>query len=156
MWEVSYAFLYVGVVRLQLLGLFGDAVASEGAGAAVREKGDEDERLHSIGIGLLQTGELSLLQAKKEVLVYARRTYRMFNFVRSMMDAQNEKELHRIYARVEKYEEISDRVEVDILSQCERVGDSLINISEDIVEIHNPQLKVQEIRYVQPADAPEA
>ncbi len=252
----------------------------------VREKGDEDERLRSIGIGLLQTGELSLLQAKKEVLVYARRTYRMFNFVRSMMDAQNEKELHRIYARVEKYEEISDRVEVeistylgnihsselseegsatmrgllkeiddienvadychniarlfmnkhrdgvwfneyivsriqqmftyvddafaamlrnlggadervdlaeayacedainryrndmksahvdnmeqgryscqaglfylDILSQCERVGDSLINISEDIVEIHNPQLKVQEIRYVQPADAPEA
>ncbi len=80
----------------------------------IREHEDEEFRLRHISIGMLSTAELSLQQAKEETLAYARRTYRMFGFVRRMLETTNEKDLRKIYERVVKYENISDRVEVEI------------------------------------------
>ena len=51
-----------------------------------KENEDEAFRLRQMRVGLVSTGELSLLQAKKETITFAHRTYRMFGFVRSMLE----------------------------------------------------------------------
>ena len=49
-----------------------------------RSSEDEEFRLQHIGIGLLSTAELSLLQAKKEIVNYAKRTYKMYGFFKDL------------------------------------------------------------------------
>lgn len=105
-----------------------------------REKEDEEFRLRHIGIGLLQTGELSILQAKKETLAFARRTHRMFGFVRSMMETNNDKEIRKIYERIVKYETISDRVEVEIANYLSKINSS--DLSEESGQLLQALFKI--------------
>lgn len=83
---------------------------------------DEEFRLQHIGIGLLSTGELSLLQAKKEIINYGKRTYKMYGFFKDMFTETNEKNFKNLYDRIEKYEEISDRVEVEIATYLTKIS----------------------------------
>lgn len=83
---------------------------------------DEDFRLVHINIGLMTTAELSLVQAHKEVISYAKRTQRMFGFVRQLFAETNDKEFDSLYQRIEKYEGISDRVEVEIATYLNKVS----------------------------------
>lgn len=83
---------------------------------------DEDFRLVHINIGLMTTAELSLVQAHKEVISYAKRTQRMFGFVRQLFAETNDKEFDTLYQRIEKYEGISDRVEVEIATYLNKVS----------------------------------
>jgi len=62
---------------------------------------DEDFRLVHINIGLMTTAELSLVQAHKEVISYAKRTQRMFGFVRQLFAETNDKEFDSLYQRIE-------------------------------------------------------
>ncbi|MDD4384932.1 MAG: Na/Pi cotransporter family protein [Bacteroidales bacterium] len=87
-----------------------------------RSSEDEEFRLQHIGIGLLSTGELSLLQAKKEIINYGKRSYKMYGFFKELFTETNEKNFKNIYERIEKYEEISDRVEVEIATYLTKVS----------------------------------
>ncbi|MGP1362480.1 MAG: Na/Pi cotransporter family protein [Bacteroides sp.] len=80
----------------------------------LKENEDEEYRLRFIGHDYMPTGELALLSVWQEVSGYARRVHRMFGFVQRMLDPTNDKELERIYERILKYENISDRMEVEI------------------------------------------
>lgn len=91
----------------------------------IQQRGDADDeifRLKHIGIGMLSTGELSIVQAKKETIAYARRTYRMFGMVKDMFATQDDKEFKRLSERINKYEEISDRMEVEIAEYLGQVN----------------------------------
>lgn len=88
---------------------------------------DEEFRLQHIGIGLLSTGELSLLQAKKEIINYGKRTYKMYGFFKEMFTETNEKNFKSIYERIEKYEEISDRVEVEIATYLTKISSHVLS-----------------------------
>ncbi|MBQ9470747.1 MAG: Na/Pi cotransporter family protein [Bacteroidales bacterium] len=77
-------------------------------------KEDEEFRLVHIDTGMMATAELSLLQANKEVITFGRRVHRMFGFVRILMDETNERDFDKLYERIEKYESISDRIELEI------------------------------------------
>lgn len=83
---------------------------------------DEEFRLQHIEIGLLSTAELSLLQAKKEIVNYAKRTYKMYGFFKDLFVETNDKKFNEIYERIEKYEEISDRVEVEIATYLTKIS----------------------------------
>ncbi|QKG81156.1 Na/Pi cotransporter family protein [Tenuifilum thalassicum] len=87
-------------------------------------KKDEDEefRLVHINVGLMTTAELSLVQAHKEVATYAKRVHRMFGFVRQLFSETNDKEFDALYQRIEKYEGISDRIEVEIATYLNKVS----------------------------------
>jgi len=84
-------------------------------------KTEEDFQLKYIAAGLLSTSELSLMQAKKEMQVYAERTYRMLDMVRNALNEQNDDKFLTVYNRVKKYEEISDRMEIEIANYLMRV-----------------------------------
>lgn len=86
-------------------------------------EGEEEEfRLQHIDIGLLSTAELSLIQAKKEIITYAKRTYKMYGFFKELFVETNEKNFMEIFERIEKYEEISDRVEVEIATYLKKIS----------------------------------
>ena len=74
---------------------------------------EEDFRLHFITAGLLKTPELSVLEAQKEIQAFAERMQRMFSMVRELLTEKNEENFTKVYPRIEKYEGISDNMEIE-------------------------------------------
>lgn len=87
-----------------------------------KEMEEEEFRLKHIGIGIMSTAELSLLQAKKEIIIYSKRTTKMFGIVRELFKETNDKNFQQIFERIAKYEDISDRVEVEIATYLNKVS----------------------------------
>ncbi len=74
----------------------------------------ERPQLEYFSSGFLHMAELSLFQAKKEVYKFCELSHRMFNFIPALVVETDKKEFQEILERVSKYEEITDRVEVEI------------------------------------------
>ena len=92
------------------------------------EEEDEEFVLQYISTGMASTDELSILQAEKEVEVYAARVKKMFGFVKKMTNLKNnDKKLLKLYNRTEKYEDISDRMEVEIGSYLSKVSEGKLS-----------------------------
>jgi phosphate:Na+ symporter len=83
---------------------------------------DEEFRLKYITTGMLSTSELSILQAKKEVQFYAKHTTKMFGFVRKMIYEKKHKKFSKLFSKVQKYEGISDNVEVEISNYLTQIS----------------------------------
>ena len=95
-----------------------------------KKQADEDEfRLRFIQSGIMKTPELSVLEAQKEITSFAERIQRMFGMVRSLLEEKDEKEFLKTYTRIEKYEGISDNMEVEIANYLNEVSDS--HLSDD-------------------------
>lgn len=94
-----------------------------------KESEDEGYRLRFIGHDYMPTGEIALLSVWKEVTGYARRVHRMFGFVQRMLDPANEKDFQNTYERILKYENISDRMEVEIGNYLGRLHTSELSDS---------------------------
>jgi phosphate:Na+ symporter len=88
----------------------------------LKEEDEEEFRLQYINTGILSTAELSLFQAKKEISLYARRSNQMISYSRSLFNATKEADVEFFFAKVEKYEEISDRIEVEIATFLTKVS----------------------------------
>lgn len=90
----------------------------------------EFAHLQFLSTRMLSTSELSLLQVNKELVNYAAKVNEMFEMVHSMSNTSNQSEFDDIFDRIEKYEDICDRVEVEIvqyltnLSEGDLSGDS--------------------------------
>ena len=94
------------------------------------KKSEEDEEfiLRYIDAGLSSTAELSILQAEKEMEVYAQRARKMFGFARKMTNMDhNDKKFMKLYNRVEKYEDICDRMELEIGSYLAKVAEGRLS-----------------------------
>ena len=88
---------------------------------------DDEFRLTYISRGILSTSELSIIQADKEILEFAQRNIKMFNIAKSLFYAKNAEEAAKIYARVEKYEGISDRMEVEIAKYLTKAAEGRLS-----------------------------
>ena len=93
------------------------------------EREDEDFRLRFIQAGIMKTPELSVLEAQKEIGSFGERIQRMFSMVRELLDVKEEKEFEKLYARIEKYEGISDNMEIEIAKYLDQVSDA--HLSDD-------------------------
>ncbi|WP_436415854.1 Na/Pi cotransporter family protein [Petrimonas sp.] len=95
------------------------------------QAGDDDDEefiLQYISTGILSTAELSILQAEKEVEVYAGRARKMFGFVKKMTNMDhNDKKFLKLYNRLEKYEDICDQMEVEIGSYLSKVSEGRLS-----------------------------
>jgi phosphate:Na+ symporter len=85
---------------------------------------DEEYRLKYINVGTLSTSELSILQARNEIVVYSERVINMFSFVKKLFVAEKEKDFDKLYQKIEKYEDIIDRMEVEIANYLTKVSES--------------------------------
>ena len=92
------------------------------------EEEDEEFVLQYISTGMAPTAELSILQAEKEVEVYAQRVKKMFGFVKKSTNLDHhDKKFMKLYNRTEKYEEICDRMEVEIGSYLGKVAEGRLS-----------------------------
>ena len=108
---------------------------------------EEEFQLRYIPSGILSTAELSLMQAKKEIAVYGERTYRMFGMVKDLYYESNEDNFLKIYSRIEKYESISDRMEIEIANYLTFVSEGRLS-SESKEEIRTMLRAVTEIESI--------
>ena len=99
---------------------------------------EEDFRLHFITAGFMKTPELSVLEAQKEIQQFSNRMQRMFGMVRELLtlssSSNNKKdnqagEFNKLYTRIEKYEGISDNMELEIANYLNSVSDA--HLSDD-------------------------
>ncbi len=90
---------------------------------------EEDFRLHFITAGFMKTPELSVLEAQKEIQQFAVRIQRMFGMVKELLVEKDEKKFNKIYTRIEKYEGISDNMELEIAKYLDEVSDA--HLSDD-------------------------
>jgi len=89
-----------------------------------KEDEEEDSRLQYISSGIMKTPEISVLQAQKEITLFGERMQRMYGMTCDMLDERNNDKFAKIFARVEKYEGISDNMEIEIARYLEQVGDA--------------------------------
>ncbi|WP_273389767.1 Na/Pi cotransporter family protein [Barnesiella viscericola] len=79
------------------------------------KKGEEEFQLKFISRGMLSASELNLPQAHQEIAVYAERVQRMFGMVEDLLHEKEGSEAYmKLYNRIEKYEQICDRMELEI------------------------------------------
>ena len=88
---------------------------------------EEEYRLRFITGGMLSTSELSILQARKEINLFAERIQRMFNMVRDLLHTENENDFTKLYSRIEKYENISDNMEIEIANYLNNVSNGRLS-----------------------------
>ncbi|MBQ7526625.1 MAG: Na/Pi symporter [Bacteroidaceae bacterium] len=89
------------------------------------EKHDEAKQpttLHYISASVMQTPEIAVLQAQKEIVHYAERIHRMFGIACVLIDEKDKKEFESQFARIERYETIADNMEIEIANYLEQVG----------------------------------
>ena len=108
---------------------------------------DEEYRLRYITGGMLSTAELSILQAHKEISLFAERTARMFNMVKELFYEKNEETFLKTYSSIEKYENISDRMEIEIANYLTEVSEGRLS-SESKEEIRIMLRAVSEIESI--------
>ncbi|MFK8037605.1 MAG: Na/Pi cotransporter family protein [Crocinitomicaceae bacterium] len=91
---------------------------------SVKSKGAADEEFHLdyIGTGIMGTADLSIFEAKKEVAKFGRITSRMSGFAQELLTEQNTKIRTKLYRKMAKYEEITDRVEIEVANYLAKVS----------------------------------
>ena len=85
---------------------------------------EDDFRLRFIQTGIMKTPELSVLEAQKEIQSYSERIQRMFGMVITLLSETDSEKFVKLFTRIEKYEGISDHMEVEIGNYLDNVGDA--------------------------------
>ncbi len=138
------------------------------------KKEDEVFRLQYIHGGMLSTSELSLNQAKEEIVHYADICRRQYAYAKSAINENDPEKFDALYKKLEHYEQVTDRIELEIakflnevkegvisdesgrriqamykiISELESVGDSGFNIARILQRrnIHNMKFDEQMIK----------
>ena len=118
-----------------------------------KKKGEEDEelegpvRLKYIGVGLMKTPEIAVLQAQKEISHFATRMHRMYGMVQELFDEKDEERFEKTFERIRKYENISDNMEIEIAKYLEEVSNA--HLSDDTKQkIRSMMRQISEIESI--------
>lgn len=91
----------------------------------VPDKGEDDEefRLQYISSNLVSTSEIALVQARQEISSFALRLEKMFGFIKKLSTEEHSKKYHKTLAKIKKYEDITDDLEVEIANYLTKVSE---------------------------------
>ncbi len=93
-----------------------------------KNRDDEEFTLKFISGGMLSAAELNIAQAEKEIAVYADRVGRMINMAQDLIHTKEKsEEYNNLLSRVEKYEDISDRMELEIAHYLNRCAEGRLS-----------------------------
>ena len=96
----------------------------------MHEDVQEEKGLKYISGGLFSTAELSILQARKEIVFFAERCQKSFNYVLSMRSSEDEDSndrFQKLFSKVEKYEGITDNMEYEIAHYLQQVSEGRLS-----------------------------
>ncbi len=139
-----------------------------------KKKEDEEFQLKYIQGGLMSASELNIDQAQREIVVFATRVERMLGMVKELVHTKTgTPEFNKILSRIQKYEDITDRMEFEIgsylnkvldgrlssqakarvasllsiISELESIGDSCNNIAKALVRKEEADAHFNEYNY---------
>jgi phosphate:Na+ symporter len=93
-----------------------------------KHNGDDEFQLKFISGGILSASELNISQAEKEISVFAERVARMLPMARELITIKDDSDdFNTVYSRLEKYEEISDRMEIEIANYLNRCAEGRLS-----------------------------
>ena len=93
-----------------------------------KHAGDDEFQIKFISGGILSASELNISQAEKEIHVFAERVARMLPMARDLVTKKDgSDEFNKVYSRLEKYEEISDRMEIEIANYLNRCAEARLS-----------------------------
>jgi phosphate:Na+ symporter len=93
-----------------------------------KHKGDDEFQLKFISSGILSASELNIAQAEKEIAVYADRVNRMLGMAKDLVHTkEGSDDFNKLYSRLEKYEDISDRMELEIANYLNRCAEGRLS-----------------------------
>lgn len=93
-----------------------------------KHAGDDEFQLKFISGGILSASELNISQAEKEIHVFAERVARMLPMARDLVTKKDgSDDFNKVYSRLEKYEEISDRMEIEIANYLNRCAEGRLS-----------------------------
>lgn len=93
-----------------------------------KHRDDDEFTLKFISRGLLNASELNIAQAEKEMYVYAERVGRMMDMAQTLIHTKEKsEEFNKLYSRLEKYEDISDRMELEIAQYLNRCAEGRLS-----------------------------
>lgn len=93
-----------------------------------KHHGDDEFQLKFIQGGILSASELNISQAEKEISVFAERVARMLPMAKELVTTKDgSDEFNKVYSRLEKYEEISDRMEIEIANYLNRCAEGRLS-----------------------------
>ena len=119
----------------------------------VKSKGDEDEQFKLEFINnTIQTPSLSLLEVKREITKFGKVASKMNKFLRELLSATEKKKREKLYEKLEKYEEITDRLEIEITDFLGKVAlgqldDSMSNELQAYLSISNDLERIGDIYF---------
>ena len=121
---------------------------------SVKSQGDMDEEFHleHIGGGVMQTAELSILEAQKEVIKFGDITSRLYSMIPELMQEKDGKKFDRLMKKIRKYEDITDRMEVEIANYLSKAAQGEMSDSASIkvrsmISIINDMERIGDICY---------
>ena len=88
---------------------------------------NEEYRLRYISGGLLSTAELSILQARKEIVVFAQRCRKTLDLINGLLNTEKGQEFNSIFTRIEKYEQITDSMDLEIAKYLNQVSEGRLS-----------------------------
>jgi len=94
----------------------------------MKEK-DKERGLRFISGGLLSTAELSIVEAQKETINFAQRCHKMFGFISELMQTSDQADFNTLFTRIEKYETITDNMEMEIAIYLNKVSEGRLSDS---------------------------
>ena len=117
-------------------------------------KGEMDEEFHleHIGGGLMQTAELSVLEAQKEVIKFGEITSRLHNMIPELIQETDNKKFDKLMGRIKKYEDITDKMEVEIADYLAKASQGEMSDSASLkvrsmISIINDMERIGDICY---------
>lgn len=106
-----------------------------------KAKDEEEFTLKYISTGLLSAAELNITQAQREVTMYAQRVERMLGMTKTLLHTKTgTEEFKKLFERITKYEEISDRMELEIAKFLNAVVDGRLS--------HDAKLRVSTMLHI--------
>ena len=100
---------------------------------------EEEFRLQFIRGGLMKTPEISVLQAQKEIVVFGEKMQRMFGMVQELYATVDDQAFDKLFERIRKAEEFSDRMENEIGRYIGEVGDA--HLSDETKEKNRAMIR---------------
>jgi len=142
-YPIGLAVFHTAFNILNTLFLFGFApLIARVATKMVPDKGDDDEsfRLQYINSGLVSTSEIGIIQAQKEITSFANRLQKMFTFIQKMNVEEKNKKFNKLLSKIEKYEDITDNLEIEIAEYLTKISEG--DISHDSSKKIRAMLKI--------------
>ena len=104
-------------------------------------------KLRYIRANLIQTPEIAVLQAEKETSSFAENTREMFADVQKLFLEKDEKAFTELFTQIEKEEDMTDRLELEIARYLEQVGEGHLS-DETKMKIRQMMREVSELESI--------